>query len=222
MNRLSSTPYDDLLISQPEKPSLMTESDRFEHFAHEFLPRRLADELTALQPDFDVEYRDTLKALLKHRRLFGFFHGNVGTGKTFSAIIAFLLIRKNTRSYMLRSLKILNPTAFFTRLQKEMNTDIYHELLHEMKTTPYLLIDDFGTNKLTEWNNALITDIIDARYQNYISTVITSNYSLSQLNCQGYSRVVSRIGDMCQDRIYEFKKNLRNSKSMKSRDISNG
>lgn len=64
-------------------------------------------------------------------------------------------------------------------------------LVNDLCSVPFLIIDDFGTEKLTDWVNEKLFSIINQRYQSRKVTLFTSNYSIDELKCD--ERVKDRI-----------------------------
>jgi len=62
----------------------------------------------------------------------------------------------------------------------------------------YLLLDDVGVEKPSEWALQTIYLIIDRRYREMKSTFFSSNFSLSQLAKRLGDRITSRIAGMCE------------------------
>ena len=60
-----------------------------------------------------------------------------------------------------------------------------------------LLLDDLGAEKVTEWSLQTLYIILNERYENEKTTIITSNYSLEKLKEFVGERIVSRIAEMC-------------------------
>lgn len=56
-----------------------------------------------------------------------------------------------------------------------------------------LVLDDLGTQKMTDFVSERLFAIVDGRHQRKLPTIITTNLDLTQLNQQFGSRVVSRI-----------------------------
>jgi DNA replication protein DnaC len=67
---------------------------------------------------------------------------------------------------------------------------IYEELA-QLKTTPLLILDDFGTQASTPWAQEKLYQIINYRYNAHLPTVITSALSLDEIE----ARFSSRMGD---------------------------
>ena len=55
------------------------------------------------------------------------------------------------------------------------------KVLHKYKTVPLLIIDDMGKEPATKWAVSKIYAIINARYEAYLPTIITTNYTDSEL-----------------------------------------
>lgn len=88
--------------------------------------------------------------------------------------------------------------------------DSFH--LEEVLNVPCLVLDDFGAKQFTSWSASQIYEILNYRYTYMLQTVITSNYSLKELqrhlaflpskgvmkkNENVGMQIVSRIAGMC-------------------------
>jgi DNA replication protein DnaC len=56
-----------------------------------------------------------------------------------------------------------------------------------------VVLDDFGKEKATDWVTERLYVLIESRYQNMKSTIVTSNLTLDQLDDLGYGASVSRL-----------------------------
>lgn len=65
-------------------------------------------------------------------------------------------------------------------------------------TEGLLVIDDIGAEKMTDYVRQIAYFIINSREQHMRQTIITSNYSLDQIDKMIDSRVSSRIAGMCE------------------------
>lgn len=54
-------------------------------------------------------------------------------------------------------------------------------ILNQYEQVPLLIIDDIGSEQPTEWAVSKIFAIINARYEGYMPTIITTNYSGEEL-----------------------------------------
>ena len=62
-----------------------------------------------------------------------------------------------------------------------------------VKNCKLLIIDDIGSEKLTEWVRERIVSIIHTRVSNGLSTIYTSNLSPEEIKAEMGDRISSRI-----------------------------
>ena len=97
--------------------------------------------------------------------------------------------------------KFLSFPAFVMELQdawrKEATEDTALALLKKAAAVSHLILDDLGAEKLTEFVRQAVYYLLNEREQWVRPTVITSNFSLAQLDTQFDSRISSRIAGMC-------------------------
>lgn len=67
-------------------------------------------------------------------------------------------------------------------------------LLDELKRSRLLVLDEIGVRQGTEFDQALLFDLIDARYRNELPTIVASNLTADTLDC---------IGERTADRLRE-------------------
>lgn len=116
--------------------------------------------------------------------------GSVGTGKThLAASIAHYAIEHGVVT------KFGNVTDIFHSLRDAFTTD--EDILSEIQSVPLLILDDLGKENLTEWVKETIYSIINYRYEHMLSTVITTNLTMTELQNRLGSATVSRIMEMC-------------------------
>ena len=117
--------------------------------------------------------------------------GTVGSGKTGLAVaLAYIVHMQGHRVRIGTFTEILDemrPKAGFGEKETEP-ADLYKPKL--------LVLDDLGTQKVTEFVEERLFAIIDGRHQRSLPTIITTNLDLSQLNEQFGRRVVSRIVEL--------------------------
>ena len=100
------------------------------------------------------------------------FWGDVGTGKTYlAACIANALIEQEVSVKMLNFSHILN-SGFETR----------NELLEDICRCSLLIIDDFGSERETEYGLEIIHSVLDARYNCGKPMIVTTNLPLQTIN----------------------------------------
>jgi len=117
-----------------------------------------------------------------------YIEGSIGTGKTFwCKVLHNTLVSEGLNSCFIRAVDLA------IALRKETFGDHYKTVLKEFYSVPVLIIDDFGTQKNTEWVSETIFSIIDKRYEEGKTTIITSNLSI--LSQADNKRLASRLAD---------------------------
>lgn len=121
-----------------------------------------------------------------------FLVGDVGTGKTHLAFgILHALLEKKVSGMA------ANVPALMDDLRPSSHAD-GEEQMAALKTVPLLVLDDLGAQRTTEWVTERLYVLLNARYDNYLPTVITSNDYLEDLaKMHGWRRIVDRIVEMC-------------------------
>lgn len=116
-----------------------------------------------------------------------FITGPMGTGKThLAAAIANQLMREGTAVICMTMIDLLERIRQTYEKQKPLlpygtSEPSEAKLLHKYKTVPLLIIDDMGKEPATKWAVSKIYAIINARYEAYLPTIITTNYTDSEL-----------------------------------------
>lgn len=67
------------------------------------------------------------------------------------------------------------------------------ELVKEYSTIPYLVLDDLGAEKTTDWSIATLYLIIDRRHREMLPTIVTTNLTLDQIDKHLSPRIASRL-----------------------------
>ena len=119
------------------------------------------------------------------------FFGGVGTGKTFaSSCIANYLIENN------KTIFIINMGLYISKLQREWS-EAEKDVLNYIKNCDLLIIDDFGSEKISEFVITKTFALIDTRYRSGKPTIITSNLGIDEIEEKFQSRIADRIREMC-------------------------
>ena len=108
-----------------------------------------------------------------------YLHGSFGSGKTF--LVACLLNELAKKDY--KTVLIYYP-ELLNRLKSTFDNkdESYKELLNEVKMCDLLLIDDIGAETVTNWSrDEILGTILQYRMENNLSTFITSNLTLDEL-----------------------------------------
>ena len=119
--------------------------------------------------------------------------GDVGTGKTTLAMIISRAALDAGRTVAIYSLpRLLNV------IRRAIDSEAgMLDYLDRLTAVDLLHIDDLGAEHRTEWVLEQLYTIINARYEDERSTVITSNLEADELAAQLGERIVSRLEGMC-------------------------
>jgi len=136
-----------------------------------------------------------------------FIHGRVGIGKTgVSTAILRERMKKMVPGLFIESNELMGRIRASFNQSSEYTED---EIIDAIKTVEFLVFDDLGTEKVSDWVKSKLFEIINARYNNLLPTVITSNLTMEQVARQYGDRLTDRLREMSV--IFELKgDNLRN------------
>lgn len=140
---------------------------------------------------------DSILAGKQHK---GFFlWGAPGTGKTYFSYIALnYLIFRTMRAGRFISIS----SQFFQRIRDTFNEEsVRHgqasSMIEALSNVPYLVVDDIGVQRNTDWELEMLYNLIDARYANKRLTILTSNDSVHDMKDLASGRLYSRFVEMC-------------------------
>ncbi len=122
------------------------------------------------------------------------FMGQVGTGKTTLAMLVSQAALEAGRSVAIYSLpRLLNEIRDTHRAERS-----HVDLLDRLTAVDLLHIDDVGAERTTDWVLEELYSIVNARYEDQRSMVITTNIVDHAALCEQIAeRTVSRLTEMC-------------------------
>jgi DNA replication protein DnaC len=122
--------------------------------------------------------------------------GPVGTGKTTLAMLVSKAALKAGRSVAIYSLpRLLNEIRDTYRAERS-----HIGLLDRLTAVDLLHIDDVGAERSNDWVLEELYSIVNARYEDQRSMVITTNILDREELCQQiHERTVSRLTEMCDE-----------------------
>ncbi len=150
--------------------------------------------------DLSMEQQDNMDAA--YRLAFDFaknpegwlvFMGETGCGKTHlaSAIV-------NYRYEQGKPALFVVVPDFLDHLRSAFNPESkvsYDQLFESVKTTPLLVLDDFGEQSTNPWVKEKLYQLINYRYNSRLPTVITTRLSLDEIMTEVDSSISSRLVD---------------------------
>ncbi len=124
------------------------------------------------------------------------FMGPVGTGKTTLA----MLVSKAALSAG-RSVAIYSLPRLLNEIRDTHRADRSHvDLLDRLTSVDLLHVDDIGAQRTNDWVLEELYSIVNARYEDQRSMVITTNIDNREALCEQITaRTVSRLTEMCDE-----------------------
>jgi DNA replication protein DnaC len=124
------------------------------------------------------------------------FMGPVGTGKTTLAMLVSKAAISAGRSVAIYSLpRLLNEIRDTHRAERS-----HVDLLDRLAAVDLLHVDDIGAERTNDWVLEELYSIVNARYEDERSMVITTNILDREALCEQITaRTVSRLTEMCDE-----------------------
>jgi DNA replication protein DnaC len=123
------------------------------------------------------------------------FYGSVGTGKTTLAMIVSRAALDAGRSVAIYSLPRLLAEIRATFESDSQGS--YVDFLDRLAAVDLLHVDDVGAERTSDWVLEQLYAIVNARYEEERSVIITTNLERDELVEQIRERTVSRLEEMC-------------------------
>lgn len=130
-----------------------------------------------------------------------YIYGTNGTGKTL--LVSLVAISKMNNG---EQVLFISVPELMEELRNAIKTGEEVDKLELAKVTECLILDDLGSEKMTEWVGSQLFRILDYRLNHSLQTIITSNYSPMDISkrlavngddIQG-GRIASRIYGLCK------------------------
>jgi len=105
-------------------------------------------------------------------------------------------IYRDPKTMVEQNMRFINVPIFMDQLRDSMKyseskaQDLWDFALERASV---VVLDDFGKEKTTDWVTERLYVLVESRYQNMKSTIVTSNLTLDQLDDLGYGASVSRL-----------------------------
>ena len=119
-------------------------------------------------------------------------YGGTGCGKTHLCnALACALIERGAKA------KVIAAADLFAELRAGIGDNTIEERIRKYKHHPFLILDDWGVEYGTEWEEAKLDEIMTSRYATGKRTVLTSNRDIADLP----ARIQSRFKDRTMSRM---------------------
>lgn len=137
------------------------------------------------------EFQSIASSWIKDLKPFLVVMGSKGVGKTFlSAAILNLLFEQKDEVYY------TTHRRFIEEIQRGIEEGkTQHSIIDKISYKKYLIIDDLGAARCSDWQQEMILELIDRRYSNQDKTLITTNLNKNQISEVLGERTASRMFD---------------------------
>ena len=124
-------------------------------------------------------------------------YGGVGTGKTYATACICNELMSNGKTVL-----VMNLGLYYLKLRREW-AEAENDVLNYVKTCDLLVIDDLGTENVSEFTKEKMFNLIDTRYRANKPMLITTNLTPDEIREKLGSRIADRIAGSCLE--YEVK-----------------
>lgn len=154
---------------------------------------------TAKWEDVPKDIQTHLVTIREHRKGL-YIHGGVGTGKTH--LLYAIKKGHEEKEVPVATVRVYNCTEMLRQMREDFNkTDKFdhYDLLEDLLSyRGLLMIDDIGSEKLSDWVLETFYLLVNKRYEENIPTIFTSNLKIGELADRIGDRTVSRIVELCK------------------------
>jgi DNA replication protein DnaC len=131
------------------------------------------------------------------------FMGDVGTGKTTLAMLVSKAALDSGLSVAIYSLPHLLAEIRDT-YDADPGERSYMDFFRRLVSVDLLHLEDLGAEKRTDWVLEQLYSLVNERYEERRSLIVTTNLDFGELEEQIGARTVSRIVEMCGDPLYLY------------------
>ena len=103
------------------------------------------------------------------------FQGGTGIGKTYLACV---VLKDQIRNFLIPGLYLPTLPFFSAMMPEAVSAEERRKLKEAASTTPIVLFDDLGTENPSEYVMRTLYEVVDARYREMLTNLITTNVIL--------------------------------------------
>lgn len=143
------------------------------------------------------EFVQVVSAMIARGQYSAYLYGEYGSGKTGLAVS---MLRERIRREYASGYFVTVPDLLArirqTYSREDGADETEGELMRRVRSTPYLILDDIGAERASDWVRERLFTILNWRHGQQLDTLFTSNLTLDQLAGQIGERIVWRIAEM--------------------------
>lgn len=158
--------------------------------------------LTREQKEDFKNVRSQLKGYLDGQDYNVVLIGDTGVGKSHLAYSALKALSDHTKKMGL----FINVVDLLAKIKEDFSLE--SEYIRRISEADWLVLDDLGTEKVTEWSNGILYSILNKRTKTIITTNLSPQDIMGTYGKRVYSRIFKKTGlGTTNEHVYQFKTN---------------
>lgn len=126
--------------------------------------------------------------------------GDTGVGKSHLAYSALKALSDHTKKMGL----FINVVDLLAKIKEDFSLEA--EYIRRISEAEWLVLDDLGTEKVTEWSSGILYSILNKRTKTIITTNLSPHDIMGTYGKRVYSRVFKKTGlGTTNEHVYQFK-----------------
>lgn len=115
--------------------------------------------------------------------------GDPGVGKSHLAYSLIKAISEHNNSLC----AIVNVVDLMAKIREDFSLESYY--VNKLAELDYLVLDDLGTEKITEWSSGILYSVLNKRVKTIVTSNLTREELLDEYGKRIYSRIFKGVGD---------------------------